>query len=200
MCVSASVGDKWDISGCQASYSARQVSQCLFLTYSQSNTNARSSASSFTSACARYVPSLSVNKKLRRSDEEENTHTHTHRLVEAHAFSRGMRREGMSREEGEEEVASHPSVQYFSSFRLVPFIRQFFPFCGVPCAAAVRPCPPLFSCPLFLCAPSFFSLTHRLPFFPIHPLLSFFSPRSSFQELSALVTAQGVRRAKVGSE
>ncbi|MEQ2185699.1 hypothetical protein GOODEAATRI_020999 [Goodea atripinnis] len=52
-----------ELEGCQVSCFARQVSQCLFLrlflTYTNSNTNARSFASSFTSACARSQ-SLSV--------------------------------------------------------------------------------------------------------------------------------------------
>lgn len=97
-------------------------------------------------------------------------YTHTHTRPHA-AFSRG---EEEGREEEREKkrcprLPSHPSIQHFSSFRLVPFIRQFFPFCAVPYAAALS-LPPLFSCPPFLCAPSFFSPIASLPFFPIHPL------------------------------
>lgn len=151
---------------CQA---GELVSLYLFLSLSLSLTH--TSASSFTSPCARYVyvPSLCANESAADLTRKK-IHTHTHTRPHA-AFSRG---EEEGREEEREKkrcprLPSHPSIQHFSSFRLVPFIRQFFPFCAVPYAAALS-LPPLFSCPPFLCAPSFFSPIASLPFFPIHPL------------------------------
>lgn len=133
---------------------------------SVSFSHTRASASSFTSPCARYVyvPSLCANESVADLTRKK-THTRTHILTGG---------EEKGREEEREKkrwlrLPSHPSVQHFSSFRLVPFDRQFFPFCAVPCAAALS-LPPLFSCPLFLCAPSFFSPIASLSFFPIHPL------------------------------
>lgn len=165
---------------------------------SVSFSHTRASASSFTSPCARYVyvPSLCANESVADLTRKK-THTRTHILTGG--------REGTRRGEGEEEVAS-PSLSSLSpTLLLLSFgsIRSsvLSVLCRSMCCCSVSASTLLLSS---LSLRSILFLPHRIALFLSHP--SSLSPRlvpvSKCLDggLSAPVTAQGVRWAKVGSE
>lgn len=139
-----------------------------------------------TLTCARYVhvPSLCANESwadLRRRE------THTHTILTGGKRRRGRRRGGLAFPLIPPSNTSPPFVRFHSfvsSFRFVPFHVL---------SVRLR----LFSRPPFsLCSILFPPSSRRSPFFPIHRLFLLASlPFPS----AAPVTAQGVRRAEVGS-
>lgn len=154
-----SVSVKWGISGCQAPFSARQVSQvslCFFLTLTHSNTNAQYSASSFTAASARYVPSLCVNESL-ADLRRKKTHTHAH--AEAQAFSRGDEQRRGRRRGG---LSSHAPVLLLLSFGSIHSSVLSFLSCSMCCHCLSLTAATLLLFPLSL--RSILFLPHRIRF------------------------------------